>query len=43
MLMINLQKELALLDPNKLNPNCNPGLLKLTLADILYFLQEQSL
>ena len=40
--LISSQKEQALLDSNKLNPNYNPGQLKLTLADILYSLQKQS-
>ena len=31
------------MDSNKLNPNSNPGQLKLRLADILWFLQKQSL
>ena len=41
--LISLYIELALVDSNKLNPNYNPGQLKLKLADILYTLQEQSL
>jgi hypothetical protein len=41
MMLISLQKELAFMDSNKLNPNYNPGQLKLTLADILNSLQEQ--
>ena len=40
--LISSQKEQEFMDSNKLNPNYNSGQLKLTLADILYSLQEQS-